>query len=155
MAKIGRKSAYETKIKPNLDKIKRMLEEGVQYNKICDAIGINRSTWYRLLNDNKEFCDIVEKSRNSLVSEVRGALKKKAVGFQYLEIKKIKEPDENGKMQVVRIEETLKTVAPDVAAANLLLKNIDRENWSNDPQMLELRKQELELKRKHLESVDW
>jgi hypothetical protein len=44
---------------------------------------------------------------------------------------------------------------PDVAALNLLLKNYDKDHWSNDPQMLELRKKELELKEKQIESNEW
>ena len=38
-------------------------------------------------------------------------------------------------------------VLPDVAAINLCLKNYDKENWSENPQNLELKKQELELKK--------
>ena len=45
-----------------------------------------------------------------------------------------------------------KEVDADIAAINLLLKNLDKENWSNDPQNLELRKQELELRRQIAEA---
>ena len=43
-------------------------------------------------------------------------------------------------------EITTKEVDADIAAINLLLKNLDGE-WSNDPQNLALRKQELELRK--------
>ena len=43
-------------------------------------------------------------------------------------------------------EITTREVDGDVAAINLLLKNLDEE-WSNDPQNLALRKQELELRK--------
>jgi hypothetical protein len=43
-------------------------------------------------------------------------------------------------------EITTKEIDGDIAAINLLLKNLD-ENWSNDPQNLALRKQELELRK--------
>jgi hypothetical protein len=40
-----------------------------------------------------------------------------------------------------------KEIDGDIAAINLLLKNLDKENWSNDPANLELRRQELELRK--------
>jgi hypothetical protein len=42
-----------------------------------------------------------------------------------------------------------------VAAINLLLKNYDRQNWENDPQALDLRREELELHKKQLELKEW
>lgn len=44
---------------------------------------------------------------------------------------------------------------PDVASINLLLKNYDKENWSNDPQSLDLRRKELELREKQIENNSW
>ena len=49
-----------------------------------------------------------------------------------------------------RKEVIQKYAQPDVASINLLLKNYDKENWANDPQVIELRKKELELKEKQL-----
>ena len=54
-----------------------------------------------------------------------------------------------------RKEVTQKYAQPDVASINLLLKNYDRENWSNDPQALELKKKELELREKQVEANTW
>ena len=92
----------------------------------------------------------IKKGRTNLVKELRGTLIKKAKGFSYVEKKIIKEEG-----VVVREEETTKVVTPDVAALNLLLKNYDKEFWANDPQMLEMRKKELELQEKRIDETRW
>ena len=58
-------------------------------------------------------------------------------------------------MHLKRIEETTKTAEPDTNAINLFLKNYDKANWANDPQMLEIKKRELELKEKEFENNNW
>ena len=40
-------------------------------------------------------------------------------------------------------------------AINLALKNYDPENWANDPQMLQIRKKELELRKRQVEANEW
>lgn len=34
-------------------------------------------------------------------------------------------------------------------------KNYDKENWANDPQMLDIRKKELELRERQIENSEW
>ena len=63
--------------------------------------------------------------------------------------------EEIDETRLVKTEETVKEVAPDVAAINLALKNWDKENWSNDPQALEVRKEELKLRKKQIENNEW
>ena len=55
----------------------------------------------------------------------------------------------------VKTEVAHKEMSPDVAALNLALKNYDKENWANDPQMLDIRKEELNLKKKQIEQNEW
>ena len=59
------------------------------------------------------------------------------------------------KVTVVKQEEAVKHASPDVAAINLELKNYDPENWANDPQMLQIRKKELELRERQVEANEW
>ena len=92
----------------------------------------------------------LKKGRFELVLELRSALIKRAKGFKYAETK---ETIENG--IVTKIEKTVKTALPDVAALNLALKNYDKDNWSNDPQVLDLRKKELKLREQQIKANDW
>ena len=64
-------------------------------------------------------------------------------------------PNQIASSRIVKVEVAHKKMAPDVAAINLALKNYDREDWANDPQMLDIRKKELELKERQIENNEW
>lgn len=153
MAKRGRKSVYDTKIKPRFDDILKWLRNGATEERIYNNLGISKDTFYRYKNEKSEFSDLLKKGQESLVEQLRGALIKKALGFEYKEIKRFTKI-EKGK-QVQTIEETTKQSLPDVAAANLLLKNYDKENWSNDPRNDDIKREELELKKKLFDKENW
>ena len=142
-----RKQSYALEeILNRLDEIEAMARNGATEQQIAKCFGITRQTFYKYKNQNTDIFNAIKKGRVSLVEDLKGTLIKKAKGFSYTEKKLIKE---NGK--VVREEIYTRSSLPDVAALNLLLKNYDKENWSNDPQVLELRKKELELKERQIE----
>lgn len=144
--KRGRKTVYDTHIAPRLQDIKNWRKVGATVENICDALGVSKTTFHKYLNDKEEFADAYKKGKAELVMDLRGELAR--IAFKHtLETKKqyIKQDIETGhKTQYTEI--TTKDVDGDIAAINLLLKNLDK-NWSNDPQNLALRKQELELRK--------
>lgn len=154
MAKRGRKSAYETRIKPRFSEVLKWLENGATEKQIYENLGVSRDVFYKYKREYKEFQDLIKNGRKSLVLQLRGALVKKALGFSYVETKTVKTKDENGE-NIERIETTVKTAMPDVAALNLCLKNYDPDNWANDPQALKLKREELELRREIADRDDW
>ena len=117
---------------------------------VAKKLGVGYSSWNKYKLDFKELSEAIKKGNTDLVGELKSVLKKRAKGFQYEERKVIKE---NG--VVVREEVYTKSALPDVASINLLLKNYDKDNWANDPQALELRKKELELKEKQVDAAVW
>ena len=153
MAKRGRKSKYDTLVKPRFDDILKWLRNGATEKQIYQNLGINEATFYRYKAEKSEFCEVLKKGQESLVEQLRGALIKKALGFEYTETKRFTKI-ENGK-QVQTIEETKKQSLPDVAAANLLLKNYDKDNWSNDPRSDDFKREELEMKKKIFDKENW
>lgn len=154
MAKRGRKSAYETTIKPRFSDIKEWLENGATEKQIADNLGVSYSTFNKYKAENSDFSEFLKNGRKSLVLKLRGALVKKAMGFEYTETKKYSKRDPDGNVSQY-IEETTKTALPDVAALNLCLKNYDPEDWANDPQALRLKEKELELRREIAEKDNW
>lgn len=154
MAKTGRKNAYETIIKPRFNEILEWLKNGATEKQIAENLGVAYSTYLKHKAENVEFSELIKKGRESLVLKLRGTLVKKAFGFQYTEIKKIKYTDENGDVKE-RIEETTKASLPDVAALNLCLKNYDSEEWANDPQMLRIKREELKIKQENADKNNW
>lgn len=154
MAKRGRKSAYDTIIKPRFDDILKWLRNGATEKQVYENLSIGKEAFYKYKREKTEFADLLKKGQESLVEQLRGALIKKALGFEYKESKRIIN-FEDGNEIIVHTEEYTKQALPDVAAANLLLKNYDKENWSNDPRNDELKRDEFELKKKLFDKENW
>lgn len=148
MAK-GRKNKYHTHIKPYLKEIPEMLQSMTE-EQIAKKLGVAYSSWNKYKLEFSELSEVIKKGNTSLVGELKSVLKKRAKGFQYEERKITKEHG-----VIVKEEIYVKSALPDVASINLLLKNYDKENWSNDPQALEIRKQELELKKRQVDATVW
>lgn len=147
MAKVGRKGKYETHVKPHLDRIKEYKKMGATDEQICSVLGIKKSAYYDYLNKYSEFSESLKKGKEDFVLTLKGRLALLTEPHK-LETKKqyIKVDQETGqKTQYTEI--TTRDVDPDVAAINLLLKNLDKDNWANDPQSISLKQQELELRK--------
>ena len=154
MAKRGRKSVYDTHIKPRFSEISAWLQNGATEKQVYQNLGISKDAFYKYKREKEEFAELIKKGRETLVIQLRGALVKKALGFEYTERKKYSKHDTDGKVYQY-VEETTKTALPDVAALNLCLKNYDPDEWANDPQMLRMKEKELELKRELAERDAW
>lgn len=151
----GRPSKYEKFVKPRLFEISEWRRIGWTEEEIAKELGLSRRTLTQYKHLYPEFLRALKNETEELVKELRGALVRRAKGYQYVETKKIYERNEDGQLVHTRTEETTKSQPADVAALNLALKNFDRENWSNDPQLLALKREELELKKKQIEKDDW
>lgn len=172
MAKRGRKGRYKTHVKPYLPQIKEWCRTMTE-RQIAEKLGIAYSTWNQYKVDYTELTEILKKGRSDLVSELRSALIKKAKGYEYTETKEVTEhvqwpeeiyisllergftPEQIASSRLIKTEITHKEMSPDVAALNLALKNYDKENWANDPQMLKIREKELKLKEQQIENNSW
>lgn len=171
--KRGRKSKYETHVKPNLQLIQEMARTMTE-KQIAESLGVSYTgAWSLYKQQFPELAESLKKGRQNLVAELRSSLIKKANGYIYTETKEVTErvkwpedlyammidagftPQQIGQAKLVRTEIAHKQMAPDVAAINLALKNYDKENWANDPQALELRKKEIELREKQIENNSW
>lgn len=173
MAKRGRKNKYETVVKPNFSKIIKWLENGATERQVAQNLGVGYSTFEKYKAENLEFQELIKNSRCAVVQQLRGALIKRAVGFEYTETKTVTEEialpkliqelllenciseEEITKPRLIRTEKMTKQALPDVAALNLALKNYDADNWANDPQMLKIREKELELREKQIDNNSW
>ena len=153
--KRGRKNVYDEKIKPYLPQIHEWAQEKTE-EQIAKILGISKQTFCKYKAEKAELLDALKKSKSELVKTLYSTLIRKAEGFQYTEGKTIEERDPTtGALVVTRKETYTRTALPDVAAIHLLLKNYDRENWSDNPQMLELKKQELEIQKQKAEDAAW
>lgn len=170
--KRGKPRKYDDYVKPYLPLISEWCRTMTE-QQIAEKLGIAYSTFNQYKVDYPEVKEAIKKGRQNLVAELKGSLIKKANGYEYTEKKVTTEcvkwpdemyealidagftPDQIASSRIVKTEVAHKKMAPDVAAINLALKNYDKEDWANDPQMLDIRKKELELKKRQIENNEW
>ena len=147
MAYRGRPSKYETHIKPYLEQIKKWGEQGATEKQIAKQLGIAYSTFCDYKNKYSELSDTIKgKDMRQLVEELRGALVKKALGFEYKEKKEyIKEDPETGK-PIKYLEVVTIAALPDTTAIFGALNIYDSE-YVKDRANYELRKKDFELRK--------
>ena len=147
----GRPNKYDTNVKPRFDEILEWLQLGATEKEIAENLGVNQKVFCRYKKEYSELNDLIKKGRKQPVQAIKAALYKRAIGFNYTESKFIEDSDGNWKKETLT-----KAALPDPTAAMMLLKHWDKETgWTSDPQSLELRKKELELKEKQSESEVW
>lgn len=146
MAKTGRKSKYDTEIKPHIKEIGEAVKNGATVAEIADAFGIAESTIYRYKKEKEEFGEAFAHGRANIIIKIRGALLQKALGYEYFEEKRLVKKDSEGE-NIVFIEKFKKHQAPSETAAAMLLRNYD-ENWiDKDKTTTDLKQQELEMRK--------
>lgn len=125
MAKAGR----PTKFKEDYIRLARIHfgEDGYTDIKFCELLEIGRRTFNDWRRDNEEFKQAVQEGKDEFdTNKVEKSLFKRAVGYRYTET--IREPDDNGKLQVVK---TVSKHIADTTAMIFWLKNRRRERWKD------------------------
>lgn len=150
----GRPDKYFTHVQPRFDEIQEWLELGATQKEICDQLGVNEKVFCKYKNEHKELKDLCKNARRRPVQQIKAALFKRACGYHYQETTTVS----NEKGTQVTIYD--KYLPPDPASAMILLKHWDKDEhgnakWTQDPARLELQKEELELKKQHIESEEW
>lgn len=149
---MGRKNKYESHIKPYLPKIPKWYETMTE-GQIAKKLGVSVASWENYKNQYPELVECLRVSKESLVEELKGTLKKKAQGFYYKETKKKVTETGNDKIKV--IEEYQKYAQPDTGAIHLLLKNLDPEWHNDDKATLDLKRKQVELTERKIEQDEW
>ncbi len=109
-------------------KIEGWARDGLTDEQIAHNIGIARTTLYDWKNKYPDISNALKRGKEVIDRQVENALLKRALGYEYEEVKQIIEKDENGKDRK-RIEKTVKHVAPDVTAQIFWLKNRKPAEW--------------------------
>ena len=124
--------------------VERWCRDGLTEEQICKNIGVSVATFNGFKKKQPELVKALKKGKEVAITEVENALFKKALGYDYEEIKtSIRMVDG---VETKFTEKTRKHLAPDVAACSILLKNKDKERgWSDNPQKIELEKQMFEF----------
>lgn len=165
--KRGAPSKYESCVKSRFDEIAEWLELGATEKEIYTNLGIGKDSWIEYKRKYNELADLIKNGRKNPVIQIKKAMMKRAIGFQYEEKKvvtqRVEFDDGSGlkiPAKVIRTEITTKTALPDAAAGLILLQHWDLNEdgstkWSRDPASRELKKEELEFKKKQAEDENW
>lgn len=143
---MGRKSKYEEIIKPYLDDIKKAVQSGATLEEIAKAFDISVSTLYKYKSEKKELNEAFTHGRERVVINIKAALLKKALGYDYEEEKRVGRKDKDGE-NVILIEKYKRHMPPSETAAAMLLRNYDKNWLDKDTTSTDLKKQEIELRR--------
>lgn len=156
--KAGRKGKYETCVKPYFDVIEKHLQDGATEKQIAtEVLQISYAAWNLYKNKYPEFKALCEKPRVKIVKELRGALVKLALGFEYTEKKTYyRKPRGGGESETEFLysEVYTKQSLPNATAIFGALNLLDPE-YVKDKKAHELKKRELELKELQAEMKDF
>ena len=111
-----------------LIKIEGWARDGLINEQIANEIGIHPSTLYDWQKKYPEIAEALKRGKDVIDRQVENALLKRALGYEYEEVKQIIEKDDKGKDRK-RIEKTTKQVIPDTTAQIFWLKNRKPETW--------------------------
>lgn len=162
-SKRGRKSVYDAKIKSRFPEIAEWVKNGATEKSIMKNLGVSHTTWTKYKNEKPELMELLNKNRALAVNEIENSMYLSALGGKQTVWKgmKVKKTEyENGK-KVLEFETVEKYqeevyVPPNTTAGIYLLKHWGRNRgYTNDPLTLELKKEELELKKEIAEDNNW
>ena len=157
---MARPSATKEIIDKNLSKIGKWAEQGLTMAQIAGNLGISETSLYKYQAKDAELFNTIKNARHKAVETLENTMFECACGFTRTVIKheKLKRIDYEDGRKIREYEELVEYpeqtyFKPDMTAAIFLLKNWG--NYVNEPQVVELRRQELELQRQKLRDSEW
>lgn len=109
-------------------KIEGFARDGMVNEEIAQKIGIHPSTLYDWQSKYPEIAEALKRGKEVIDRQVENALLKKALGYEYEEVKTYIEKDGAGN-EKKKIEKTIKHIAPDATAIIFWLSNRKSNEW--------------------------
>ena len=119
---MARRSKYDPDITPEI--AEQYARDGLINEEIASKLGISTTTFYNWQKKYVEFSEALKKGKQVVDAKVEKALLKRALGYDYEEIKVT--VNESGQKKV---EKTKKQVKPDTTAQIFWLKNRLPDKW--------------------------
>lgn len=142
------KSKWES-IKARFPDIEKWLKEGLNQKQIIHNLGIGKTSFEAYKKQHPELAELLNIGKETQNEEVKNSLFKASTGFYYYveEAVKVKDAEGNEDVRVVTVK---KFSPPQTEAMKYWLNNRDKKHWANNPQILDIRREELE----HRKNVD-
>lgn len=163
MGKRGRKNSYDTVILPKKEKIRELISQGYSEKDVAKKIGVSYTTWKKYKAEISSFSSLILTEREKNIKELEKSMYAQALGFtkqikKAMKLRSIEYDPKTGKKkrETEKIEYYTEEIyiPPSQAAAAFLLKNWSKENYANDPALLDVKKEELKIKQKKAEG-EW
>ena len=135
-------------VKEKLLLVEKWARDGLSEEQIAKNLGISCSTLNNYKVNHVEIIQALKRGKVVLITEVENALIKKALGFEYIETKVSRRKD--GGVVTESVEKTTKYSPPDTGACALVLKNKDKEHWSDNPNRVDTDKRLADLQERAL-----
>lgn len=120
------------KIRKRFSEIEAWAKKGLSEKQIFLNLGISKETWYKLKRQHAELVELIDRARIPVILELTNKLYERACGTKRVVKKTYARTDPDGNTTTY-LEKVETDEPPNVAAIHLLLKNWNKENWSNDP----------------------
>ena len=129
MSKRKQGKYHEWLTKEGLLKLESWARDGLTNEQIAKNIGVTRKTLQEWIKKYSDISNALKKGKEVVDIEVENALLKRALGYEYEEVKTYIEEVDGKKKK--RVEKTVKHVPADVSAAIFWLRNRKGFVWSN------------------------
>lgn len=112
------------------------LKDGETAKKACQIADISEQTYYRWLNEENEFSELVKnaklEAKENLLAKLEASLYKRATGYSVKEKRSELVANPNGGNPII-VKQTIteKEFAPDTGALVFALSNISPDKWKN------------------------
>jgi hypothetical protein len=137
-------------IKSRFPEIIIWLNKGLCEGQIIKNLAISKTTFEKYKKEQSALVELLKKGTENQVEEVENSLYKNATGFYYYvtESIKLKNPDGSERVETVEVK---KFKSPETAAICFFLKNKDKANYTDNPQLVELHREEFKFKKEQQE----
>lgn len=154
MAEKQKKDAYAEKVAPFLADIRRYVAHGVTEKQLCAYYGVGRTAWADYKKRYPELTETLLRAREILHTELVNRAYMVAMGYEYTETTEVKYTDEKGTVKSSKTTTVTRYAKADPGMLQFLLINRFPSEYYRDPQVYELRRENLELKKRLAESGD-
>lgn len=132
-------------VQSRLAEVEIWLRDGLTEAQVCKNLGVSHEAFARYKRRYVELVEAIKRGKAILVTELENALVKRAMGYDYDEVKTYIKVDAEGN-EIRYTEKTRKHLPPDVGASAFLLKNKAPDRYTDNRAALDLKKQELQLR---------
>lgn len=128
MADTGRPTDYSPEMCETAMKLRA---ENKTHAEIAAELGVHRGTYFRWLNEHREFRDAIKEGEEAQTDKVVRNLYERANGFKTTEMREEVIYDASGSPTGKRVVKTIKNIPPDTGAAVFVLKNRRPKEWQD------------------------